>query len=155
MTIRLFTKNDLLHLIAIENLTQDFPWQEDVFTQCFNSGYLGWVLEQENQVIGFVMLSFQIGECHILNIAIHPVYQRLGLGHQLLLEVLKQIKQKGANVVFLEVRRSNTIAISLYNKMGFVEIGVRNGYYPAKKNREDAIVFAKDLGVDDSLSNPI
>jgi ribosomal-protein-alanine N-acetyltransferase len=151
MITRLFSKNDLPQLITLENLTQQFPWKEDAFTQCFNSDYLGWVLEQDDQTIGFIILTFKIGECHILNLAIHPNFQRRGLGNHLLLATLKTIKQKGANIAFLEVRRSNLSAIALYHKLGFVEIGVRKGYYPAHKNREDAIVYAKDLSVDETL----
>ena len=149
--IRLLSETDLPELILIEQLTQLAPWSEDTFTQCFKLGSRGWVIEHDNRSIGFVILMQQMGECHILNICIHPDYQHQGFGQQLLVYVLKAAKEKNAGIAYLEVRRSNQHAISLYKKMGFVEIGDRKDYYPAKKGREDAILYAKDLGVDDEL----
>jgi ribosomal-protein-alanine N-acetyltransferase len=48
-------------------------------------------------------------------------------------------------VVFLEARPSNTGAIRLYSALGFVQIGVRRGYYQAEGGREDAIVLRLSL----------
>ena len=47
--------------------------------------------------------------------------------------------------VFLEVRTSNVTAYNLYESLGFNEIGVRPGYYPAYIGREDALVLAKEF----------
>ena len=47
--------------------------------------------------------------------------------------------------MFLEVRASNQVAQSLYEQMGFNEVGVRHNYYPAFRGREDAIVLAKEI----------
>lgn len=146
--MRLLAESDLSQLALIEERTQAFPWTEDTFKQCFNSGYRGWVLEQDNKVIGFIIVTLQMDECHILNIAIHPDYQRRGLGYQLLADVLALLKEKAVRAVYLEVRSSNLPAISLYHKLGFVEVTVRKNYYPSKKGREDAIVLAKDLRVE-------
>jgi len=53
--------------------------------------------------------------------------------------------EKGASMLFLEVRATNTAAINLYTVLGFNEIGYRRGYYPATQGREDAILFAREL----------
>jgi ribosomal-protein-alanine N-acetyltransferase len=45
----------------------------------------------------------------------------------------------------LEVRRSNKKAQNLYLQMGFNEMSVRRGYYPAQQGREDAILMGLDL----------
>ena len=62
-----------------------------------------------------------------------------------MLEHLIQVARGRAETVFLEVRPSNTWAIALYEDMGFNEIGIRKGYYPAENGREDAIMLALQL----------
>jgi ribosomal-protein-alanine N-acetyltransferase len=56
-------------------------------------------------------------------------------------------KNKDVNTVFLEVRPSNTAALTLYDKLEFNQIGTRRDYYPAKIGREDAVILAKSLEV--------
>ncbi len=51
----------------------------------------------------------------------------------------------GADMLFLEVRATNTPAINLYAALGYNEIGYRRGYYPAAKGREDAVLYALAL----------
>lgn len=145
MLIRVFSDTDLADLLAIEQLTQPFPWSEDIFVRCWKVGYLGWVAEIEGKVVAFVLMSIQVGEGHILNLCVHPDYQRRGIGGQLVDHALNIAKEKGAGMGFLEVRRSNISAIALYHKLGFVQISDRKNYYPAQDGREDALVFAKDL----------
>jgi ribosomal-protein-alanine N-acetyltransferase len=47
--------------------------------------------------------------------------------------------------VFLEVRPSNPRAVTLYESLGFYDIGRRPNYYPARRGREDAVVMAMEL----------
>jgi [ribosomal protein S18]-alanine N-acetyltransferase len=47
--------------------------------------------------------------------------------------------------MFLEVRASNEVAIALYESMGFCEMSIRRGYYPAKNGREDAVLMGLAL----------
>lgn len=146
--LRQLQKNDLPQLVTIEKLTQISPWNEETFERCWQSGYVGWVIEKDEQVLGFIMITLQSGECHILNLCVHPDFQRHGHGKMLLQHVLKTMNAKGTRMVFLEVRRSNSPALKLYHQLGFVQIGERQNYYPHGQEREDALVFAKDLSVE-------
>jgi ribosomal-protein-alanine N-acetyltransferase len=56
-------------------------------------------------------------------------------------------RELGAMQMYLEVRASNNAAKYLYYRAGFNEVGLRKNYYQAKKGREDAVVFAKELVV--------
>lgn len=145
--LRLAQKSDLPSLLEIETLTQYSPWNAETFVRCWEAGYTNWVVERESNVVGFIVVSFQAGEGHILNLGVHPLFQRQGLGAQLLNHALSSAKMMSLNMAFLEVRRGNTKAIALYEKMGFIQVGERKGYYPALSGREDALIFAKDLGV--------
>jgi len=63
----------------------------------------------------------------------------------LLEKILNYAKENNVNSAFLEVRPSNTYAVQLYESHGFNEVGIRRNYYPAKRGREDAVIFAKEL----------
>lgn len=82
-------------------------------------------------------------EIHIVTLAAHPNWRRRRLGEWLLLFMLETGCHQGATAVTLEVRRSNTSAIRLYEKTGFVQVGVRKHYYPrtATVEAEDALLL--------------
>jgi ribosomal-protein-alanine N-acetyltransferase len=141
------TQTDLGALLAIETATQVVPWTEETFHVCFQAGYLGWVIEVEEKVVGFVMVSIQRDECHVLNLAVARANQSQGLGRKLMEHAMLYAEQNGAGIVYLEVRRSNSRAISLYRKLNFHQIGERKGYYPTVAGMEDALIFAKSLRV--------
>lgn len=146
--MRKATELDIPTLLAIEFATQIAPWSEDIFHRCFKMKYDCWVVEEDEQVIAFlIMSSSTTKESHILNVCVNPVYQRKGHGQALLMYAISQAKSHGMGIVYLEVRRSNLNAIKLYYKLGFVQIGERKNYYPAENEREDALIFAKDLNV--------
>jgi ribosomal-protein-alanine N-acetyltransferase len=146
-TLRTFSFLDFPQLLEIEKLTQFAPWTLEVFLRCQEAGYEGWVIEQDSTILGFIVTSLHVGENHILNLCVHPDFQRQGIGRQLVEYVLTRAQNNQADISFLEVRRSNVPAISLYEKLGFIQIGERKGYYPSVHGREDALVFAKDLRV--------
>jgi ribosomal-protein-alanine N-acetyltransferase len=93
-------------------------------------------------VLGFHISSLILDEFHILNLAVAPQYQGLGLGHFLLKDILELAQSFGAKKLFLEVRASNEKARSLYEKWQFRQIGIRKSYYRNGGNeREDALIF--------------
>ena len=71
--------------------------------------------------------------------AIHPDYQSQGFGQALLYALLKSAYQRKLEWATLEVRSSNLVAISLYQKFGFQEAGRRRGYY--QDSGEDALIL--------------
>ncbi|HSW93299.1 MAG TPA: ribosomal protein S18-alanine N-acetyltransferase [Gammaproteobacteria bacterium] len=144
--LRKATEKDIPRLVAIEQLTQMAPWSADIFERSFELRYDCWVIEVDQQVVAFLMMSSAMtGESHILNLCVDPACQRQGHGQQLLDYAISHARQHGFNMMYLEVRRSNHKAIRLYDKSGFVEIGTRKDYYPAKHGREDALIFAMDV----------
>lgn len=108
-------------------------------------GYHCWGYFLDDQLIGYVVMSEAAGEAHILNVCIHPDQRGQGLAKRLMTRVITCAREQQVDTVFLEVRASNRVAQGLYESLGFNEIGLRRGYYPAGKGREDAILFAKVL----------
>ena len=94
---------------------------------------------QENKLIGLACLWAILGEGHITMLGIHPEYQGQSLGKTLLYHLLKLAHQRQLEWATLEVRASNLVAISLYQKFGFKEAGRRPGYY--QEPEEDALIL--------------
>ena len=90
-------------------------------------------------IFGFAGLWLMAGEAHLTNIAVRESYRRHGIGELLLISMIELALELGAHLVTLEVRASNTTAQSLYAKYGFVEVGLRRGYYT--DNREDGVLM--------------
>ncbi len=78
-------------------------------------------------------------EAHITILAVHPQYQRQGMGQALLFSLLKTAHDRGLERATLEVRASNLSAINLYQKFGFKTAGRRRRYY--QDNDEDALIL--------------
>jgi len=144
MRIRTMTNADLPTVMDIELKNYAFPWSEDIFRDCFKAGYRCWVCEAQGKVLGYSLLSLAVGEAHILNISVDPAEQKQGIGRKMMENAIDYARGR-AETVFLEVRPSNTAAIALYEDLGFNEIGIRKGYYPAENGREDAIMLALQL----------
>jgi ribosomal-protein-alanine N-acetyltransferase len=136
---------DVPAVMAIELVAYEFPWTEGILRDCFRFGYICKVYETSAGIIGYGIISIGVGECHFLNICIAPSHQQHGHGARLVEQLLRVARHKHARSALLEVRVSNVAAFRLYHKMGFNEIGVRKGYYPARIGREDALVLAREL----------
>ena len=144
--LRDMQESDVPAVMAIERVAYEFPWTEGVLRDCFRFGYICKVYESSAGIIGYGIISIGAGECHFLNICIAPSHQQHGHGARLVAHLLQVARQARARTALLEVRISNKAAFRLYDKMGFNEIGVRKGYYPAVRGtREDALVLMREL----------
>ena len=92
------------------------------------------------RIIGFASMWVMADEAHITNIAVRQSYQRQGIGELLLILTIDLATELKTNLVTLEVRVSNLPAQNLYSKHGFVQTGLRRGYYT--DNREDALLMS-------------
>ncbi len=96
----------------------------------------------QQYIVGFSGIWVLVDEAHITNIALRRKYQGWGLGELLLITTIDLARELKATMMTLEVRTSNHIAQNLYKKYGFVQAGLRRGYY--LDNREDAVVMSTD-----------
>jgi [ribosomal protein S18]-alanine N-acetyltransferase len=101
------------------------------------------VMEEGENIIGYCGTWIVIDEAHVTNIALLPDYRGKGLGELLLRNVMDVLRKLGATSMTLEVRVSNHIAQSLYQKLGFKPGGIRKNYY--SDNNEDALVMWVNL----------
>lgn len=139
------TANDLDAVMAIESVNFPFPWSIGNFRDSIQSGYVCLVMEQAGEMIGYAILMMVLDEAHLLNISVAPSLKGQGLGRYLLGHMMDIGRERGGLNMFLEVRPSNVAAISLYESIGFNEMAVRPGYYPAHNGREDAVLMGVAL----------
>jgi len=145
IVFRPMSEMDLEHVMEIEEGVYEFPWSIGIFQDCLKVGYCCWILEQDDMVSGYGIMSVLAGEAHILNLCIKPYLQNNGLGKEMLDYLIDLAKVHHADVMFLEVRPSNGQALKIYERACFDEVGNRKDYYPAKFGREDAVILAKQL----------
>ncbi len=143
--LRPMQMDDLDVIMQIEPTIYSHPWTRGNFSDSLNSGYSAWVLESEGKMIGYALMMMVMDEAHLLNLSIAKPHQKQGLGRYLLEHMLQIAKNHKAANMFLEVRPSNISAIALYENMGFCEMAVRRGYYPAHNGREDAVLMGLAL----------
>lgn len=133
--------DDLDAIMAIEPQIYPYPWTRGNFSDSLKSGYSAWVLMLNEQIIGYSLVMMVMDEAHLLNLSVAKAYQKQGLGRLLLEHMIEIAKSEQAINMFLEVRPSNISAIALYENMGFNEMAIRRGYYPAANGREDAVLM--------------
>jgi len=147
LRLRPMQATDVEEVLAIEEQVYEFPWTYGIFQDCLRVGYCCWIMTRDEDIAAYAILSTGAGESHLLNICVAPDCQNQGLGSQLIEHMLGLARRHGAQTCLLEVRPSNHVAVELYGKMGFVEVGVRPAYYPAHGGREDALILARELTV--------
>ena len=116
------------------------------FLQSLNDKPSGaaWCAISEGQFLAVVWLNIFQDEAEIIDFRVNISMRRQGVGRYLLNETLRALNLSGIKAVFLEVRRSNVAAITLYENAGFATIGQRNNYYETASGREDALLMRHD-----------
>lgn len=143
ITVRKMKKDDLDRVSQIEKECFSTPWSRDSFEDMIdNEAALYMVAEDNGYIVANCGVIIAAGEGDICNVAVDPSYRKRGIAKLLLTRVMEEASKEMAVLSFtLEVRRSNTAAISLYEKLGFVNEGIRPGFYTSPK--EDAVIFWK------------
>lgn len=142
--IRCAQLSDFQAIYSIEQTGSAFPWTAGIIKDCLEK-YSCWVMEEQKIVQGFLFATIGAGECEILDLGIAVESRRRGYARLLLRHLLGFARERGAEMVFLEVRASNHAAQALYESEGFNQIGKRKNYYPAPHGREDALLFGLQL----------
>lgn len=133
-------------IAEIEKLCFSDPWSVNSIGSELNNKLSLWVVAEDNgKVAGYIGSQTVLGEADMMNVAVHPDYRRQGIGEQLVLELIRRLQEQGSHILLLEVRASNAPAISLYEKLGFIQVGRRPNYY--YKPKEDALILRKEWSV--------
>jgi len=143
--IRSMTLDDIDAVTRIERESYEFPWTPGIFRDCLRAGYVCKVGVSDDNIVGYGLMSFGAGECHILNLCVSSQQRRMGNASAILDYLVNEARKIGVQTAFLEVRESNQGARVLYEDFGFCETGVRPGYYPHRNGKEDALIFSMNV----------
>lgn len=139
---------DALHIL--EERAHSAPWPREAFEEELGRKQAKiWVIDDvgEARLAAMVVFWRVLDEVEILDIAVDPARQGLGLGRLLLETVIAVAATVGVKRIVLEVRVSNEPALRLYQKLGFIRAGRRPDYY--EDNGEDAWIMAKVIEKED------
>lgn len=143
--IRLKDDTFLADVLEIEQGSFSLPWSKNVFQSEFQKDYAYYVgVLEGKKLVAYAGCWKVLDEGHITNIAVHPAFRRKGYGKKVVAYLLDLCRLLHIARVTLEVRRSNAVAIRLYQSLGFVGVGYRKGYY--EDNKEDALIMWASLG---------
>lgn len=133
---------DVWEVAAIERQCFSTPWTEDGFSDTLQRDYALYLsvrTAESPQIIGYCGLLQSFDEAEIVNVAVRGDCRGRGIGYAMLSELLERGRRRGIERFILEVRRSNTAAQSLYEKLGFTTAGVRRRFY--EHPIEDAVIM--------------
>ena len=154
--IRRLLYTDLPQVISIERRVFPTPWSLAMFVlELSKQTGVCLAAVSGRRLIGYLICARYDTVWHLMNVAIDLDHQRTGVASALLAELYTRVEDDDARFT-LEVRRSNVIAIRLYEREGFRAAGVRRRYY--QDNGEDALVMwrtpATRAGTLDDVPSP-
>ncbi len=140
MEIVRMNESHVAAVAALEQANFNDCWPEAAIRSELQNELALWLVAVENGIVaGYVGSQTVLGEADMMNIAVEESFRRQGVARALVEELIRQLS---ATMLTLEVRASNTPAISLYKSMDFSEVGRRKNYYRAP--REDALILRKE-----------
>jgi len=144
IVIRKATEKDVSQIAELDKICFSVPWSEQAFEKELKQNKLAFYIiaevKETGQIVGYAGVWLIQEEGHITNVAVHPDFRRKHIGMAIVEVLMKESsKRAGTETFTLEARKSNTAAIELYKKFGFIEVGIRKGYY--QENNEDAVIM--------------
>lgn len=145
VVIRAAVPGDINDLMVIEQASFVDPWSRETIASSLEEERTFVLVAVESGVICGYGVAWALGdEGDIMHIAVAPAARRRGIGTHLLKELLGACVKHGATKVLLEVSVGNHAARNLYERLGFVEVGLRRRYY---RDGEDAVTMCWDASV--------
>ncbi|MBQ8786897.1 MAG: ribosomal protein S18-alanine N-acetyltransferase [Oscillospiraceae bacterium] len=141
--IRKAVEEDVSAIAKIEKASIPQPWSEAAFADALTQeNAVTLVAEADGEIAGFITGVFLFDNADIYSVATAEQHRKKGVGAMLLKSFFYTLPTE-VEVVWLEVRESNSAAISLYEKSGFERVGLRKNFY--EQPRENAVLYNKQL----------
>ncbi len=137
-------QKDLKTIVLLENLCFSSPWNKEncIYEIEENPFSHGWILKNEDQIVGYAFLWETFEMAQLARIGIHPELRKKGYASYLMKKLIERAQSVDCEYMTLEVRASNEAGLALYKKMGFIQVNVSKNYYP---DGEYAIVMTLAL----------
>ncbi len=142
MEINKMTIEDLNSISAVLESDFDDFWNYNILkSELENPNCIYLVCKINSEIVGFAGILITLDTAELNNIVVRKSSRGKGISSSLLSELIKFAKLNNCINLNLEVCASNTVAINLYKKFGFEQVGLRKNYY----NGQDALLFTKKL----------
>ena len=141
ISVREATTDDIEKIAILEKENFSLPWSRTAIKESMEQKTVFLVAEKEDEIIGYMGLTMVLDEGYVTNVAVTPVFRKIGVGTLLMNKAIDLAFLKGLSFISLEVRASNPNAISLYERLNFKSEGVRKNFYESPK--EDAIIMTR------------
>lgn len=143
MEYKRMTVEHVAQVAELEKQCFSSPWSEKSITSELTNPLSLWIVAVDgDRVMGYVGSQSVLGEADMMNVAVAPEYRRRSVANGLIMELISQLTSNNVHSLTLEVRASNIPAITLYEKLDFVQVGRRPNYYSSPK--EDALILRKE-----------
>ena len=140
IVIRPLIKEDIPFVARLEAVCFSMPFTEKALNELFlNTSWHFFVATENDTVVGYISFYCILDETEIVNVCVMPELRGKGIGRALTKCAIDFNKENNGSRVMLEVRKSNTPAIKLYESLGFISVGVSKNHY--KLPTEDAILM--------------
>ena len=152
MKIREMVLRDIEGLLPTERFSSLTPWSRQTFLNELRNPFSScFVVTMKDDppwaTTGFICFHDVGKESEILNLSIHPLYRRRGLGRKLMEFYLDRCAARGIERSHLEVSVSNQAALQLYFSFSYEKVGLRKKFY---RGRTDALLLTKRIEMDSS-----
>lgn len=142
--IEIMRKEDLAQIVDLEKKCFNDAWnleqiENELEVNPFSNGYM---LKENDKVVAYAFMWETFEMAQIARIGVDPDQRKKHYGQKMMKELFEKARSGGCEYMSLEVRESNTAAIKLYEKLGFVTVNVSKGYY---SDNENAIVMTRAL----------
>ena len=152
-TIENYRYEEIEEIYLLERKANPYPWSRTNFIDSYNNGHICAGVKVKDKWIAHAVFMIAAHDAELLIIAVDPNWQQCGVA-KLFLKMMFARLAVIADILFLEVRESNLVAIKLYESLGLNCTGRRPGYYPIKNatdkfetTYEDALLYAMDLSI--------
>lgn len=156
MSIRRMKKEDVLQVAQIEAQVFSRPWSRQGFMDALNNPAALFLVEEQEvadttgavsrMIAGYIGMYIALDEGEITNVAVFEPLRKQGTGSRLVQAMIQEARQRAVTRIVLEVRCSNEPAIQLYEKYGFLKVGVRKGFYEAPREDANIMVWEDAVG---------
>ena len=144
--VRWMDRRDLPDVLRIENTVFTFPWSEQDFIRCLKRDRsIAMAADLDGKVAGYMLYDIYKSRIHILDFAVDPIYQRVGVGKAMVEKLKSKLHADRRRRIHCEVRETNLDAQLFFKAMGFRATGLLHDFY--EQTTEDAILFNYRLPV--------
>lgn len=146
ITIRDLREEDIAQLAVIEAESFSMPWSAQAFRDLLSHPYCLYVVAlADGQIAGCAGFRNICDVANIDNVVVAPGFRNRGIARAMLTELIARGEAAHVEAFTLEVRVSNTAAVHLYEKFGFVSEGIRPNFY--ERPKEDANIMWKRYNI--------